>query len=84
MIRLLLRFLSNFANQEQVIERLANSRPIRRSAQMIAYFYHRGNASLKESAGGFGPLSGRLLGFKQRFVREFREELKEAKRKLGK
>lgn len=82
MIRLLLRFLSNFANQEQVIERLANSRPMRRSAQLIAYLYHRGNASLKDSAGG--PLGGRLLGFKQRFVRELREEFEEAKHKLKK
>ena len=85
-VRFLLRFLSHFVNQEQMISRLAESRPIRRSAQLVAYLYHRSHDMLRSGAvqGQYLPVRNRLLTFKNRFVAEFREEMQNAKDRMKK
>ena len=85
-IRFLFRFLSHFTNNEQIVARLAESRPIRRSAQLVAYLYHRSNDLIRSGAiqQQLNPVRNRMLTFKNRFVTEFREEMQNAKDKLKK
>ncbi|XP_074652241.1 protein NCBP2AS2 homolog [Tubulanus polymorphus] len=45
-----LRFLARYlANQPQLIQKLSESYPIRRAAQLTAYFYFRGRAVGEET-----------------------------------
>ncbi|KAH9401653.1 hypothetical protein TYRP_017052 [Tyrophagus putrescentiae] len=82
-VRFILRFLSHFANNEQMVSRLAESRPIRRSAQFVAYLYHR-SVDLMQSSGAVTTQSNRLLTFKDRFTSELKAEIEAAKEKLKK
>ena len=83
-LRFLFRFLSNIANSEQIVSKLADSYPIRRSAQLLASIYHRSNTVLKSGAISSNPYSNRLLTFKNRFLNEFHQEMQNAKSKLKK
>ena len=79
--RFLIQLLGRFGNNEQVIQKLADSRAMRRSAQFVAYFYHRSNAAL----GSTDPMTGlrnRFFSFKKSFLHEFREEMSKAKKKI--
>lgn len=82
-LRILLNFINRFANSEQMINKLAESYPIRRSAQFIAYFYHRsiGYFQTKDPT-NFQLSNNRLTSFKNRFINEFRQEMENNKRKL--
>ncbi|UXI20600.1 Stearoyl-CoA desaturase 5 [Sarcoptes scabiei] len=84
MIRLILSFLSRFANSEQMIRKLSESYPIRRSAQMMAYFYLKSNNLIKFNQPRFLDNKSRLINFKNRFLEEFRNEMKRTKDKMNK
>lgn len=81
-VRFLLRFLSHFANNEQLVSRLAESRPIRRSAQLVAYLYHRSVALMQ--SGSIRQQTNRMITFKDRFASELKTEIEAAKEKLKK
>lgn len=81
-VRFILRLFSHFANNEQLVSRLAESRPIRRSAQFVAYLYHR-SVGLMES-GAFRSTGNRLLTFKDRFTNELKQEIEAAKERMKK
>ncbi|KAI2800197.1 hypothetical protein BLOT_013715 [Blomia tropicalis] len=66
-VRSLLRFLSQFANNEQIVSRLAESRLIRRPAQFFAYLYHHQANSQPN------------VTFKQRFDQELKHEMEKMK-----
>lgn len=82
--RFLIRFVSQFASNEQLISKLAETRPIRRSAQFVAYLYHRSNDLFHSGAlqGQLNPTKNRMLTFKDRFMQEFREGMKDVKNKM--
>ena len=82
-LRVLMRFFSHFINNEQLVSRLAESRPIRRSAQFVAYLYHRSNDIIRSGAiRQLDPIRHRAITFKNRFVDEFKQEMVNAKQKL--
>ncbi|KAL9967698.1 hypothetical protein ACROYT_G025985 [Oculina patagonica] len=79
-LRTLLRFLAN----DQVVERLADSYPIRRMAQITHFMYRRltlwGNDALdkavKSNEAKENPqVSGRLVSFTRNFVRNLQNEI---------
>lgn len=81
-LRFILRYL---LHNEQLIERLSQSYPIRRAAQLFFYVYSRGRAIGAEGLGGKAAEEGgrRVQGFTTRFkeelkkgIEEFNEEMK--------
>lgn len=80
-VRSLLRFLSQFANNEQIVSRLAESRLIRRPAQFFAYLYHRSRDTLNNDVirKQTKPIHNRMLTFKQRFDQELKHEMEKMK-----
>ncbi|KAH7636183.1 hypothetical protein HUG17_10153 [Dermatophagoides farinae] len=76
--------LRRFANSEQMIQKLSESYPIRRSAQMMAYFYHRTKGTIESGSiqGKLPPINNRILTFKNRFMNEFRQEMQNSKNKI--
>nr|XP_027201254.1 uncharacterized protein LOC113795226 [Dermatophagoides pteronyssinus] len=82
--RIIFNFLSRFANSEHMIQKLSESYPIRRSAQIMAYFYHRTKGTIESDSfkEKLPPLNNRLLTFKNRFMNEFRQEMQNAKNKI--
>lgn len=83
-LRIIINFLSRFANSEQMIQKLSESYPIRRSAQMMAYFYHRTKGTIESGSiqGKLPPINNRILTFKNRFMNEFRQEMQNSKNKI--
>lgn len=86
-LRMLLRFLAN----EHVVERLANSYPIRRLAQLTHYTYRRmtlwGNDTLdkavksseaKENFQRYPQATGRLVSFTRTFIRNIQNEIEKS------
>ncbi|KAJ7375418.1 hypothetical protein OS493_002182 [Desmophyllum pertusum] len=89
-LRILLRFLAN----EQVVERLANSYPIRRLAQLTHYTYRRvtlwGNDALdkavkssetKENVQQNPQASKRVVSFTRNFMRNIQSEIEKNQQK---
>lgn len=88
-LRTLLRFLAD----EHVVERLANSYPIRRLAQLTHYTYRRltlwGNDALdkaaksnqaKEGSQGYHQATGRMVSFTRNFLRNIQKEIEKSQR----
>ncbi|CAB0037214.1 unnamed protein product [Trichogramma brassicae] len=68
---MVLRFLFRyFSNNEQLVNKLADSKPIRRAAQMVVYFLNR--------------TSTLSVGAAKKFSNDFKKELKEAQEELKK
>ncbi|XP_020620946.1 uncharacterized protein NCBP2-AS2 homolog [Orbicella faveolata] len=83
-----LRFCTSFLANEQVVERLANTYPIRRLAQLTHYTYRRltlwGNDALdkavksneaQESIQKNPQVSKRLVSFTRNFVKNIQNEI---------
>lgn len=68
--------LSRFLNNPQVIEKLAESYPIRRAAQITAYALQRGKAAASEALDS--EASKRI----EQFRRDFSQEVKEGFKKI--
>lgn len=88
-LRTLLRFLAD----EHLIERLANSYPIRRLAQLTHYTYRRltlyGNDALdkavksnaaKQASESYPQAKGRLVSFTRNFWRNIQNEIEKSQR----
>jgi hypothetical protein len=57
------------ANNPQLIDRLANSYPIRRAAQLTVYLFHRSKAVMEDH-----HVKDRALKFKGKFTEEMKKE----------
>lgn len=72
---MVLRYLLHrLINNPQVIEKLAESYPIRRAAQITAYALQQGKEAIKEAAES--EVSKRANRFKQDFTQEVKEGFK--------
>lgn len=72
---MVLRYLLHrLINNPQVIEKLAESYPIRRAAQITAYALQRGKEAIKEAAES--EASKRVNKFGQDFTQEVKEGFK--------
>lgn len=65
-------------NNEQIVNRLSESRPIRRAAQLVSYVIHRSRQSIEDNVNKTQVISR----FSQRLTQEFRNELYKAKEEL--
>ncbi|KAK3597071.1 hypothetical protein CHS0354_022077 [Potamilus streckersoni] len=77
-LRALFRYLSN---NEQIIQRIADSYPVRRAAQLAAYLVHRGKEAglenfekLHESSQGKGR---KLFSFLENFKKQVQDGMKQ-------
>jgi len=64
--RFLFRYL---ANNEKLIERLANSYPIKRAAQLSVYLFHRSKVAVEDA-----KAQEKLSKFKDTFSNELKKE----------
>lgn len=64
--RFLLRF---FSNHPQLIDRLAESYPMRRAAQLTVYIFHRSKTILEDKA-----VKDKAIQFKDTFANELKKE----------
>lgn len=72
---MVLRYLLHkLINNPQVIEKLAESYPIRRAAQITAYALQQGKEAVKEAAES--EVTKRVNRFKQDFTQEVKEGFK--------
>ncbi|XP_025601975.1 protein NCBP2AS2 homolog [Athalia rosae] len=80
---MVLRFLMRYlANNEQVVNKLADSKPIRRAAQFVVYLINRSSISgVPTSPTELGKQWKNLLG---RFASNLKEEITDAKEELKK
>lgn len=79
MLRLLMRYLGN---NEQLVERLAQSYPIRRAAQMaVALFYRSKSIAAENNLQDFTP--EKLRSFIRTFQNNLKQEIEAAKKKSG-
>lgn len=85
MLRIILRYLTH---NEQLVQKLAESYPIRRSAQLVAYIFLRGKAKgleniekLQESEMARQFSISRLQNFKTVFIAKIREGIREFQQK---
>uniref|UniRef100_A0ABD2XL12 Uncharacterized protein n=1 Tax=Trichogramma kaykai TaxID=54128 RepID=A0ABD2XL12_9HYME len=84
---MVLRFLFRyFSNNEQLVNKLADSKPIRRAAQMVVYLLNRtstlsGAHQLPRNSIEFGQ---QIVGAAKKFSNDFKKELKEAQDELKK
>lgn len=77
-LRTLFRYL---ANNERLVQRLAESYPVRRAAQFTIYLFYKGKDKLSD----VDPQKvSQLLSFLKRLSRNIKEELQEAKKQLKK
>lgn len=77
--RFIFRYL---ANNERLVQRLSESYPIRRSAQLLVALFLRSKHAIKESGVTDNLSNNRLRSFAQRVKDNFKEELENAKREL--
>ena len=82
-LKFILRY---FANNEQLVNKIADSKPVRRAAQMVVYFLNRtssfsGSHHLPGSPKEFGR---QIVGVAKRFSTNFKKELKEAQEEIKK
>ena len=86
-IDMFLRFLFRYlANNEQLVNKIADSKPVRRAAQMAVYFLNRtssfsGSHNLPTNSKEFGH---QILGVVKKFSTEFKKELKDAQNEIKK
>lgn len=74
-LAMVLRYLlSRILNNPQVIEKLSESYPIRRAAQITAYALQRGKVAASEALDS--EASKRLQQFRQDFTQEIKEGFK--------
>jgi hypothetical protein len=66
-----MRYLSN---HPQLIDKLSESYPMRRAAQLAVYLFHRSKSILEDKA-----VKQRALKFKDTFSEELKKELKKAR-----
>ncbi|KAL5010686.1 hypothetical protein ScPMuIL_012991 [Solemya velum] len=88
-LRILLRFLTQ---NEQLIQKLAESYPIRRAAQLTAFMFFRGKSLGQEGLKQLKEMESlqrvtseatqRANSFKDTFSKEFKQEFQEVKRQL--
>lgn len=72
---MVLRYLLHrLINNPQLIERLSESYPIRRAAQLTAYALQQGKEAIKEAAEG--EATKRLNQFSKNFTQEVKEGFK--------
>lgn len=79
-------FFNYFANNPQLIEKLSESYPVRRAAQLTVYAYNKGRAigegaiqdGLKQGSQKLESFAGR---FKEELERGMKEVAKEAKKR---
>ena len=67
--------LTRLVNNPQVIEKLAESYPIRRAAQLTAYAIQKGKSTANEVGGS--EVKKRVNRFKEEFTKEIKEGFKE-------
>lgn len=79
-IRFLMRYL---ANNEQLVQKLAESYPIRRAAQMAAYMYFRGK-NIAQQQGLTEMTPEKFKSFVKLFKNNIREGIEDAKQELKK
>jgi len=70
-LRFLLRY---FANNEKLIDRIAESYPVRRAAQLTIYLFHRSKAIMEDT-----DAKQKALKFKNRFADELKKEWERSK-----
>jgi mediator of RNA polymerase II transcription subunit 9 len=69
------RYLLNyFSNHPQLIERLSESYPMRRAAQLTVYVFHRSKSILEDKA-----VQQKAIQFKDTFSNELKKEWKKAR-----
>ncbi|XP_075969150.1 protein NCBP2AS2 homolog [Anticarsia gemmatalis] len=77
-LRALLRYL---ANNEQLVQRLAESYPVRRAAQLAVSVFYRG----KEKMEHMNPQQlNRFMSFLKRFSSNVKEGIQDAKKQIKK
>lgn len=77
--RFILRYLSN---NEQLIQKLSESYPVRRAAQIFVSFYYRGQSAVEQSNLKHNLSPEKFRNFMRNFQRDFKQELENAKREL--
>ncbi|CAL8256898.1 unnamed protein product [Merluccius merluccius] len=85
----LVRVLFSLLNNPRVIEKLSESRPIRRAAQVAAYALTKAqiagrDASERLARPGPGPGGDRLWRLRDTFMRELKDGWRDASRKIKK
>jgi len=78
-LRVILRYLSN---NEHLIHKLSESKPVRRAAQLFVSFYYRGQSVAQESGLKNNLSPQRFQQFVRRLSNNFKLELENAKRQL--
>ncbi|KAK3533990.1 hypothetical protein QTP86_000501 [Hemibagrus guttatus] len=73
------RLVHALINNAQLVERLAESRPIRRAAQLTAFAITRAQIAGKIHAGELGQKGARL---RDTFIREVKEGMKDVSRQI--
>uniref|UniRef100_A0A2H1VKW7 SFRICE_000835 n=1 Tax=Spodoptera frugiperda TaxID=7108 RepID=A0A2H1VKW7_SPOFR len=77
-IRAILRYL---ANNEHLVQKLAESYPVRRAAQLAVSVFYRG----KEKLSDVDPQQvNRIMSFLKKFSENLREGIQDAKKQLKK
>lgn len=77
-LRALFRY---FANNEHLVQRLAESYPVRRAAQLAVSFFYRGKEKLED----IDPQKvNRLVSFLKKFSQNMKEGIEDAKKQLKK
>jgi len=71
-------FLKRFINNPYVIDRLADSRPIRSAAKFVAYLYQRSRVAAGEAL-ETSDIKKRAERFTDTFTKELESELKKSK-----
>ncbi|XP_036610539.1 protein NCBP2AS2 [Trichosurus vulpecula] len=71
------RLLLSLINTQQLVERLAESRPIRRAAQLTAFAVLRAQLGAREATRSLRGPAGRAARFGATLVRELRRGLRE-------
>ena len=85
-IRIFYRIITGFITNEKIIERLADSYPIRRAAQMTSYLIHRSRQSIEQAKDDLSQ-NTKINGvsparFTRSFIREFKQDWSDATRFL--
>ncbi|XP_043850398.1 protein NCBP2AS2 [Dromiciops gliroides] len=71
------RLLFSLINTQQLVERLAESRPIRRAAQLTAFAVLRAQLGARQAARSLRGPAGRAARFGTTFARELRRGLRD-------
>uniref|UniRef100_A0A6V7J326 Uncharacterized protein n=1 Tax=Bracon brevicornis TaxID=1563983 RepID=A0A6V7J326_9HYME len=83
MLRFFLRYL---ANNERLVQKLAESRPMRRAAQFVVYLWLRGKSlpGVQQMSSDPQQFATQLRSFARRYVEELKKGIEEAKQELKK